>query len=840
MLLKVNGKYFHTAIILFVCHWVFSQCPQGDIFLFTQEEVDNMVSAFPNCETVTGDLIIGDDINDISGINKVKRIEGSLVVMGTNITSISNFATLNFIFGDFYIEHNANLESIEGINLLTHIGGDLVISTENGGLRSISGFNSLETIGGNFTVSDNQDLVSFTGFPVLTNAEGWFTISDNARLPGIPNFNQLKLISNDFAILNNDALPQINGFNQLEEIKRSFTIKDNDLLESVNGFGRLSEVIFEMELNGVNLSGIPDFNALVTIGGGLNVNHTALTGITGFNNVNVIGDVNPALGYLFISDNKDLTAINGFDNLQKLEGEFRVDSNNALLSLGGFSDLVQVGALNIFLNASLPDLNGLGSLNIVGGLNTNGIYINGNPALMDCSAICNLLQNGDILGRVDIADNPSKCSSDIEIIEACHPDFDNDGIVNVDDLDDDNDGILDVVEQNGAIDRDTDSDGFPDHRDLDSDGDGCFDVIEAGFTDDDGNGTLGTMPDTVDSDGLIIGELTGYTTPLDADIDGVPDFQQNDTKGAGTDGSLTICTYDLPVDLFDSLGDEADSGGYWIPELSSGTGVFDPMVDAPGVYTYIVSNGVCGDESAMVTVNLRTSDDNTEAYSTLELCFKSGPVNLFDHLEGASEPGGKWTPELVSGTDIFDPSMDVPGLYAYEVSTGELCGRHISRILINVTGLNLITNYTIKTSSYTDSNFIEVIVDSDLQLEYSLDGIQYQESNRFENLESGSYRVFARERDGCGYLEDTVTILDFPKFFTPNGDGINDTWELEGTETIAVYIYDRYGKLLKFLQAGNGAWDGTFKGVNLPVDDYWFKAVFPDNKVRIGNFTLKR
>ena len=126
----MNLKHFFIIIIFNVCHFALAQCPSGNIFLFTQEEVNNMVRDYPNCEIITGDLIIADDIDDISGINKVKRIEGSLVIRDTRITSILNFKDVNFILGDFYLEHNANLESIEGINKLTNVGGDLVLATE--------------------------------------------------------------------------------------------------------------------------------------------------------------------------------------------------------------------------------------------------------------------------------------------------------------------------------------------------------------------------------------------------------------------------------------------------------------------------------------------------------------------------------------------------------------------------------------------------------------------------------------------------------------------------------------------------------------------------------------
>ncbi|WP_072764658.1 Ig-like domain-containing protein [Arenibacter nanhaiticus] len=133
-------------------------------------------------------------------------------------------------------------------------------------------------------------------------------------------------------------------------------------------------------------------------------------------------------------------------------------------------------------------------------------------------------------------------------------DFDGDGIIDVNDLDDDNDGILDTTESNGidpSADHDSDGipnyrdpdfctlnihgvcenldpngDGIPNHLDLDSDGDGCNDVTEAGFTDANGDGILGDLSTMVDANGLVVGTnvTDGYTTPKDGDNNSIYDF----------------------------------------------------------------------------------------------------------------------------------------------------------------------------------------------------------------------------------------------------------------------------------------------------------------------------
>jgi gliding motility-associated-like protein len=101
-----------------------------------------------------------------------------------------------------------------------------------------------------------------------------------------------------------------------------------------------------------------------------------------------------------------------------------------------------------------------------------------------------------------------------------------------------------------------------------------------------------------------------------------------------------------------------------------------------------------------------------------------------------------------------------------------------------------------------------------------------------------------RDKNGCGVTIEEVPVFGFPKFFTPNGDGINDTWNPRGisnkTQTVRVKIFDRYGKLIKEINASENSWDGTFNGQPLISNDYWYRAVLPDGRSFSGHFTLKR
>lgn len=122
--------------------------------------------------------------------------------------------------------------------------------------------------------------------------------------------------------------------------------------------------------------------------------------------------------------------------------------------------------------------------------------------------------------------------------------------------------------------------------------------------------------------------------------------------------------------------------------------------------------------------------------------------------------------------------------------------------------------------------------------------INYQSKPVFNNVKSGFYTIYVKN-DICGIATLEISVIGHPKHFTPNGDGFNDLWQIKGLNTSfqpnsTIFIFDRYGKLIKQLSPKSIGWDGTFNGNLLPSDDYWFKVSLEDGRQFSGHFALKR
>jgi len=201
----------------------------------------------------------------------------------------------------------------------------------------------------------------------------------------------------------------------------------------------------------------------------------------------------------------------------------------------------------------------------------------------------------------------------------------------------------------------------------------------------------------------------------------------------------------------------------------------------------------------------------------------------------------EWTDE--SGNILGNTSqinISVIGTYTVKV-TATLDGCNATKnFIVKHPETPVITGIDIKDVSGS-ANSILINYSGNGSYEFSIDGITFQESPYFSNLQGGNYTAFVKNK--CQSDNQDFYLLDYPRFFSPNGDGYNDFWniaKLENETGSSIQIFNRYGKLLKQISAGTQGWDGTINSKNIPADDYWFILTLQNGRTIKGNFTLKR
>lgn len=349
------------------------------------------------------------------------------------------------------------------------------------------------------------------------------------------------------------------------------------------------------------------------------------------------------------------------------------------------------------------------------------------------------------------------------------------------------------------------------------------------------------------------------------------------------------CNYEVNSTNFTGLGVNPANGDVGAPSLTQNLNTYDEYLDVlPGEIYYVLINNFNtnfnGDpEPYMFTFTGSSVDaDQNNAidctlrdeFLGLDIVACEGDPDIT--LSALNSPAGSdiasvdWTVDYDDDGTI-DATLTGSGPFGAEyVVTSPNSGRYFAEIstisgtpptVADVGGI-LITFYGIPVLDRVDiledilddntrTNNVEIFVVGDSSYEYAINGGAFQDYPVFTNIPVGINTVIINDKNGCGITEPIeFLVAGYPKFFTPNNDGVNDQWLVYGIETLtgpAIHIFDRYGKLLIQLDPNSGGWDGTYNGRPMPSTDYWFRLDFSrleDNIVVArtiqSHFSLKR
>jgi len=253
------------------------------------------------------------------------------------------------------------------------------------------------------------------------------------------------------------------------------------------------------------------------------------------------------------------------------------------------------------------------------------------------------------------------------------------------------------------------------------------------------------------------------------------------------------------------------------------------------IYARVLSGTACFG-ILPVTLMVNTFSPINFDDETVAIC--DGDSQILDAGLGFSSYSWNTNPVQIT----HDIAVSQAGTYTVTVTNAKGCSK-TKTYIVNASGPPTITG--IEVNSFSGSgNSITVYFTGLGQYEFSLDNINYQTGNVFMGVVPGQYTVYVKDTKGCGLDWKTTYVLDYPRFFTPNGDGYNDTWKIKNLDIdypgSELFIFDRYGKLLKQISAQGEGWNGTLNNSSLPSDDYWFTLTLDNGRTIKGHFALKR
>lgn len=330
------------------------------------------------------------------------------------------------------------------------------------------------------------------------------------------------------------------------------------------------------------------------------------------------------------------------------------------------------------------------------------------------------------------------------------------------------------------------------------------------------------------------------------------------------------CNYEVNTTSFTGIGVNPENGQVGAPHLTGSQNTYDEWIDvtAGEIYYLLINNfntNFNGDPEPFSLTFTGTSvdaDQNTaldctlrDEFLGLDIVACEGDPDIV--LSALNSPAGPdianvtWSVDtdddgtidqvLASGPAETTYTVTSPNSGRYFVSIETIFATVISDdILITFYGLPVLDRVDIL-DDLSDSNNIEVFVQGNGSYEYAINGGEFQDSSIFLDVPPGQNTLVINDKNGCGTTEPIpFLVVGYPKFFTPNGDGIHDAWNILGIETLndpVVFIFDRYGKLLKQLDETTIGWDGTFNGRPMPSSDYWFRLEYErdENGVLVAN-----
>ncbi len=266
--------------------------------------------------------------------------------------------------------------------------------------------------------------------------------------------------------------------------------------------------------------------------------------------------------------------------------------------------------------------------------------------------------------------------------------------------------------------------------------------------------------------------------------------------------------------------------GTWSPSTISNT--------TSGSYIFTPNASECANNQALAVTVTSLVQPN---FSNFSICM--GGLTPILNTTSPNGISGTWSPAIVNNMSS--------GAYVFSPNSNQCATSQTINVTANPSNTLLDVEWTVS-EAFAKNQVVTVIATGTGDYLYQLDDGPFQESPVFEYVSLGTHSITVKDKNGCSLpiTRSNVLVINYPKFFTPNADGFNDTWNvftLEDQLNSRILIFDRHGKFLKEIFPNGTGWDGTYIGQPMPANDYWFSIEYTEQDIPKkfkSHFSLKR
>jgi len=353
-------------------------CPEGDLIFYSQDQVDQFIIDYPDCNKVNGNLCVGScdlsygpptsDIVDLSPLTNLIEVKDSIVINKNKfLTTLNGLNNLSIFQGRIYISKNDSLQDIMAIKEIVPNSNEFTLFL-NPRIENVDIFQGLDTINFNISITACHEISSLDGFQDTEVINGKLQLTALSKIKNFFGLQSLKKVV-EFHIGALDSIENLEGLNQLEIVTDYLFIINNKSLVNLQGLDNLRKTRV------LNVSGTNVFNSLT-----------------------------------------------GIENLEEIDADLILQNTRHIENLDALENLQKIGNL-IYINNchSLEDISGLQNVdpNLEPSLDYYNLILTNNPNLSECAieSICGILLNDNL--SHDIDDNGFDCNTEEQILAKC-------------------------------------------------------------------------------------------------------------------------------------------------------------------------------------------------------------------------------------------------------------------------------------------------------------------------------------------------------------------------------------------------------------------------------------